>query len=109
MEPAHLQAYGYYINSWGNGVINEDWVKELNYIALREITLTWSLPARWANAIKARGLSLSATGRNLAYLLNTAPNHENPEAVRGTGASNFRMRSFSPYTRNFLFTVNINF
>ena len=109
MEPAHLQAYGYYINSWGNGVINEDWVKELNYIALREVTFSWTLPTRWAQAIKARSLSLSATGRNLAYLLNTAPNHENPEAVRGTGSSNFRMRSFSPYTRNFLFTINISF
>ena len=109
MEPAHKQAYGYYLNSWGNGIINSDWVKELNYIALREVTLSFNLPARWARAIKAQGLTLSATGRNLAYLLNTAPNHENPEAVRGTGSSNFRMRSFSPYTRNFLFTVSVQF
>ena len=109
MEPAHLQAYGYYINSWGNGVINEDWVKELNYIALREITISFNLPTKWARAIKAQGLTISATGRNLCYLLNTAPNHENPEAVRGTGSSNFRMRSFSPYTRNYLFTISAQF
>ena len=109
MEPAHKQAYGYYINSWGNGVINDDWVKKLNYIALREVTISWNLPTKWARAIKAQGLTLSATGRNLAYLLNTAPNHENPEAVRGTGSSNFRMRSFSPYTRSFLFTISAQF
>ena len=109
MEPAHLQAAGYYINSWGNGIPNEDWVKELNYISLREVTLSWTLPAKWARSIKARGISLSATGRNLCYLLNTAPNNENPESVRGTGSSQFRMRSGSPYTRNFLFTVNLSF
>ena len=109
MEPAHLQAAGYYKNSWGNGIPNEDWVKELNYISLREVTLSWTLPAKWAHAIKARGLSLSATGRNLCYLLNTAPNKENPESIRGTGSSQFRMRSGSPFTRNFLFTINVSF
>ena len=54
-------------------------------------------------------MTVSLTGRNLGYLLNTAPNHENPESVRGTGSSNFRMRSYSPYTANYLFTVNITF
>ena len=109
IEPAHMMSTTYYANSWGNGVVNDDWVTKLNYIALREITVSYNLPSKWANAIKARNISVSATGRNLCYLLNTAPNHENPEAVRGTGASNFRMRSFSPYTQSFLFTLNASF
>lgn len=109
LEPAHMTMTTYLANSWGNGVVNDDWVSKLNYIALREITLSYTLPSKWASVIKARNLSVSATGRNLGYLLNTAPNHENPESVRGTGASNFRMRSFSPYTRSFLFTINASF
>lgn len=113
LEPAHMQSSAYWNNAWSDGttrgVINDDWVKELNYIALREITFTWSLPNKWAEAIKARGLNISVTGRNLGYLLNTAPNHENPEGVRGTGSSQFRMRSFMPYTGNFLFTINASF
>ena len=109
IEPAHMMASAYYANSWGNGVVNDDWVTKLNYIALREITLSYTLPSKWASALKARNLSVSATGRNLGYLLNTAPNHENPESVRGTGASQFRMRSFSPYTHSFLFTINASF
>lgn len=109
LEPAHMQASTYLTYNWSFFTMDEDWVKKLNYIALREITVSYTLPSKWASAIKARGLSVSATGRNLGYLLNTAPNHENPEAVRGTGASNFRMRSFSPYTRSFLFTINASF
>lgn len=109
VEPAHLSTSAYWDNNWGNGTVNDDWVKKLNYIALREVTLGYKLPSYIANAIKAEAMTVSLTGRNLGYLLNTAPNHENPESVRGTGSSNFRMRSYSPYTANYLFTVNITF
>ena len=83
--------------------------KKINYIALREITLSYNVPTKISSYIGAKNLSLSFTGRNLAYLLNTAPNHENPESVRGTGAAQFRMRSFMPYTASYLFTLNATF
>ncbi len=109
VEPAHLQSHGYFKNSWGQGVINDDWFKKLNYIALREVTLSYNVPRRLYSYIGAKSLALSLTGRNIAYLLNTAPNHENPESVRGTGAAQFRMRSFMPYTASYLFTLNATF
>ena len=109
VEPAHLQSHGYFKNSWGQGVINDDWFKKLNYIALREVTLSYNVPRRLCSYIGAKSLALSLTGRNIAYLLNTAPNHENPESVRGTGAAQFRMRSFMPYTASYLFTLNATF
>ena len=109
VEPAHLQSAAYFKNSWGTGVINDDWFKKINYIALREITLSYNVPTKISSYIGAKNLSLSFTGRNLAYLLNTAPNHENPESVRGTGAAQFRMRSFMPYTASYLFTLNATF
>jgi len=109
VEPAHLQSAAYFKNSWGTGVINDDWFKKINYIALREITLSYNVPTKISSYIGAKTLSLSFTGRNLAYLLNTAPNHENPESVRGTGAAQFRMRSFMPYTASYLFTLNATF
>ena len=109
LEPAHLNAYGYFRNSWGQGVINDDWYKKLNYIALREISLSYQFPASLAGKVGAKSLSLSLVGRNLGYLLNTAPNHENPESIRGTGAAQFRMRSFSPYTASYMFTINASF
>lgn len=109
LEPAHIEGYGYFHNDWGRGVVNSDWFKELNYIALREVSLAYRLPSSLASKVGAKSLSLSLVGRNLGYLLNTAPNHENPESVRGTGANAFRMRSFSPYTANYMFTINASF
>ena len=109
VEPAHLQSAAYFKNSWSKGVINDDWFKKLNYIALREVTLSYNVPTNICSYIGAKSLSVNLTGRNLAYLLNTAPNHENPESVRGTGAAQFRMRSFMPYTASYLFTLNATF
>lgn len=109
VEYAHKQSWAYYINSWGNGVINNDWFKKLNYIALREITLNYAFPQSVYKYLHATSLNLSVTCRNVGYLLNTAPNHENPESIRGTAASEFRMRSFGPYTRNYLFTISATF
>lgn len=109
LEPDHLEGFAYYSNSWGQGVINDNWLKKLNYIALREVSISYRVPALIANKIGANSLALSLVGRNLGYLLNTAPNHENPESIRGTGASQFRMRSFSPYTANYMFTINASF
>jgi iron complex outermembrane receptor protein len=59
--------------------------------------------------MKANSVNLALTGRNLGYLLNNMPNGENPEAVRGTSASEFRVRTFSPFTANYMLTINIGF
>lgn len=109
LEPAHLSGYAYFSNSWSTGTINDDWFKKLNYIALREISLSYQFPVSIANKIGAKNLAVSLSGRNLGYLLNTAPNHENPESVRGTGAAMFRMRSYSPFTANYMLTINASF
>lgn len=109
VEYAHLTDYYYLMNNWGVGVINDDWFKKLNYISLREISLSYDFPQSIYKYIGAKSLSMTLTGRNLGYLLNTAPNHENPESVRGTGAAMFRMRSFAPYTAQYLFTINASF
>ncbi len=109
VEPVHASAWHYFTNSWGQGVINDNWVSELNYIALREVTLSYKVPQTFAQRMGATHLNLSLTGRNLGYLLNNMPNGENPESVRGTSVSEFRVRTFSPFTANYMLTVNIGF
>ncbi len=109
VEPVHASSYTYYRNSWGQGVINDDWVKELNYIALREISFSYRMPVNFAAKVGAKNLILGLTARNLGYLYNTAPNNENPESVRGSRSAEFRMRSFSGYTANYMFTLNATF
>ena len=45
IEPTHASAYHVFRNSWGEGVVNDDWVHELSYIALRDITLSSRMPS----------------------------------------------------------------
>ncbi len=109
LDPSHASSFRYRINGWSTGIINNDWFTKLNYIALRDVSLSYSFPETIANAIKAQALSVTLAGHNLGYLLNTMPNGENPEAVRGTAASEFRVRSFEGVTSSFTFTINVSF
>ena len=109
LDPQHASAWHYWNNAWGTGTVNDAWLKKLNYIAVREITLSYRMPQKFANKIGAQHLNLSVSGRNLGSLLNTMPDGVNPESVRGTVASEFRVRSFSGLTANYTFTVNVGF
>ena len=91
------------------GVVNDSWVKKLNYIALREVSIFYRMPSNLASKVGAKSLSLGLTGRNLGYLLNTMPNHENPESVRGTKTTEFRCPSFSAFTASYMFNINASF
>ena len=81
----------------------------MNYVALREITLGYQLPKTWASKVGAQNINISATARNLCYLYNSLENNLNPESVRGNASGEFRIRSFNPYSANFMFTLNVNF
>jgi len=109
IEPTHASTWSYFRNSWSRGVINDVWVRKLNYIALREVTLTYSCPVAFANKLGARTLTVGVTGRSPDYLLNTMPSHENPESLRGTSASAFRYRSFEAFTASYLLNLSASF
>lgn len=91
------------------GVVSEDWVNKLNYIALRNVSLSYRMPNEVSQRLSVNNINLILTGYNLGYLLNSMPNGENPESVSGTAAAEFRMRSFQGVTSSFTFTVNIGF
>ena len=44
LEPVHASDYHYWSNQWGTGTVNDYWVHDLSYIALREITLGYRVP-----------------------------------------------------------------
>lgn len=108
-EPAHAGGWHYFQNDWSFGVINKSWFKTLNYIAFRDLSLAYQFPGSLASKIGARRLSLVAQAHNLGYLLNSMPNHENPEAVAGTNAAEFRVRQFAGITTSFTFTIKATF
>ena len=109
VEPCHASSWTSFTNDWSNGTINENWFTKLNYIAFRDLSVSWAIPDKWANAIKCQGLTLQANAHNLGYLLNSMPNKENPEAVRGTAAAEFRIRNLQGVTTYFTFTINARF
>ena len=105
VDYVHAGGWNYFLNSWGQGVLNDSWFKTLNYIAFRDLSLSYMLDNSIANKIGMRNVSLTLAGHNLGYLLNTMPNKENPEAVAGTTTAEFRTRQFSGVTSNFTITL----
>lgn len=109
VEPVHASDYHYLRNSWSAGTVNEDWVHEVNYIALREVTLAYRLPAKAASRVNAQSIRVSLTARNLGYLYNSLPNNLHPESLIGTTTSEFRERGFVPYTASFMANITLDF
>lgn len=109
IEPTHASAYHFYTNDWGAGTINDDWVHELSYIALRDVSLNYRLPTTWAEKIKAKSLNVGFSMRNVCYLYNSLPNGINPETVRGNRSAEFRIRGYEPFIRNYTFNVSVEF
>ena len=113
VDPQHGSSWTYWNNSWGRAAIgdgiSDNWFKTLNYIALREVSLSYRLPGKWSNKIGASAINLTLAGRNLGYLLNSLPNNFNPESMRGTQSGQFMIRSVNPYVASYTLTINASF
>jgi iron complex outermembrane receptor protein len=114
VEPTHAAAWNYRNNAWtmagrDYGVVSDSWVKKLNYIALRDVSVSYAMPQTICRKLSAKNMTLTLAGHNLGYLLNTMPSGENPEAVSGTAAAEFRSRSFQGVTSNVTFNVSLGF
>jgi iron complex outermembrane receptor protein len=110
VEPTHAALYTYFESSWSGGVINDNWFNEVKYIAVRNISVGYTLPKTLAQKMKAQNLYVALNARNLGYLYNSLPNNLNPESFRGTSSSaSFRERSFTPYTATYTMTLSIDF
>ena len=110
VEPTHASFNTYYNSSWSLGVVNDNWFTELEYIALRNISVGYTLPKTIARKINAQSVYVALNARNLGYLHNTMPNNMNPEAFRATTSSEgFRQRTMLPYTATYTFTLSVDF
>lgn len=110
VEPTHASYFTYFTNSWGQGVINDDWFSEVNYVALRQLTIGYTFPNSVTEKLKINNLNVSLMGRNLAYLYNSLPNNLNPESTRGNRSDySYFERSFMPYVASYAMTVRFDF
>lgn len=105
-----LSAYSYYdgLHSWGTG-IREATIHECSWIALREISIRYTLPKAWISKAGIQGLSLGLIARNLGYLYNSLPDNIHPEGLPSNRSAEFVERGGSAYTRSFGFNVNVTF
>ncbi|MBC9932532.1 SusC/RagA family TonB-linked outer membrane protein [Chitinophaga qingshengii] len=105
-----LTPYQYYgmVGDWGIG-IREASVFDASYVALREVSLGYSLPTEMVQRWRLNSLRVSLVGRNLGYLFNNLPDHINPEAVRNNKTSAFSEYGAVPFVRNMGVTVQVGF
>ena len=100
---------------WGNrnyGRTSDIFVEKADYLCLRDVSLSWSLPKAWLRKLHISDVTLTVSGNTLCYW--TAVHGVSPEAATTGGlytASSTYDTGFSPYppTRKVLFTAKLTF
>ena len=116
-DEERLRRYGPFVDTNGETVsytqVNEAYIQDGDFVRLRELTATLTLPGAWAQRLRASGASLTVGARNLA-LWSDYPGHD-PEvlaqATRNTGANTFQREDFLtvPQPRRWIAKINLTF
>src|SRR5690606_40393762 len=80
--------------------VGQNYYEKGDYLTLREVTLSYSLPTQLLNSVNIDNLSINITGNNLHYF--TKYKGLNPEF----GGQDYGRY---PIPRNFIFGINITF
>ncbi len=116
-EEERLRRYGPFVDTQGQDVaytqVNEEYLEEGDFVRLREIAATLSLPEAWAQRMGASAASLTVGGRNLAIWTDySGPDPEVlAQATRNTGTGTFQREDFLtvPQPRRMVFKLNLTF
>lgn len=100
---------------WGNrnyGRTSNIFVEKADYLCLRDISLSYSLPKAWLKKLRIHDVTLTVSGNTLCYW--TAVHGVSPEAATTGGlytASSTYDTEYSPYppTRKVLFSAKFTF
>ena len=87
---------------------NARFVYDASYVKLRELTLTYDLPKSLISKLYLSNASISFVGSNLWILSKNLP-HADPEASQSSGNIQGWQSGVMPATRNFGFTLNLQF
>ena len=85
------------------------YLQDGTFVKLRELSVTYDAPQRWASLVRARSLRLSASGRNLAMW--TKYWGEDPEFNNGGSSAVGRFVDLAPYpaSRQFFFSLDLGY
>lgn len=105
-----LSPYQYYsmVGDWGIG-IREASVFDATYVALREVSIGYTMPNSIAEKIRMNKVRVLLIGRNLGYLYNKLPDDINPESLRNNSTSAFSEYGGTPFVRNMAVTLQLGF
>ncbi|MDB4876742.1 MAG: hypothetical protein JWM41_3188 [Gemmatimonadetes bacterium] len=90
-----------------NSTFRDFVIRDAHYAKLREISLSYDVPDRFASRINAHGLVLTASGRNLHTW--TPYTGLDPESQFVSGSSSFTDQAEYPQMASFVFTVRVNY
>lgn len=105
-----VSAEQYYANlySWSSG-IREASIFKSSWVSLRELSVSYRLPATVFGSTFLRNANLGFSVRNVGYLYNSLPDGINPEGLATTYGSEYREGGGAPLTRNYSIRLNVNF
>ena len=87
---------------------NAMFIYDASYIKLREVSLSYTLNPKLFKGTFINGASLSLVGSNLWIIHKNLP-YADPETTQGAGNVQGWQSGVMPSTRNFGFTLNVNF
>jgi hypothetical protein len=88
--------------------VDEQFIYDASYIKLREVKLSYSLPAQWTKKIGFQNAVFSLVGRNLWIIHKNVPNID-PETAFNTGNAQGLEDLSLPTARSFGFNLNLKF
>jgi len=92
-------------NNWNRE--SDFWVTKGNYLAFREVQLSYTLPKNWVQKFNCQNLTLSVTGQNLGYWTNAAT--PIPDYVQYTSGTTGGYGGTNPLPLTLLFGLNVTF
>ena len=110
VNPANKTLGQWRYDTWGGGGTDiRVFIDDGTYVKLREVTLTYQAPKRWADVARAREMRFNLSGRNLAMWSNYWS--FDPE-FNNFGNTNFnRFIDLAPYPpmKQFFFSVDLGY
>lgn len=107
VEPTHWSGYIYRWTSASTGTSLMG-VHELNWVGLRELSLSYDVPASLLAKIFVESASFTVTARDIGFLYNSMPDNINPVISDNKAGSALQM-GFDPYVRSVNFALKLNF
>ena len=95
---------------WENGLNYNGAISKESWVMFREITLGYQIPSNWISKLKVvQGAKLTLSVRNLGYLYNSLPDHQNPASITSNNPQDPFITGGVPFERNYSATLNVRF